>query len=271
MSDYYKSIRADALIVSNDISFFEQTNIKIFRKMGKPSFIFLHGLPVYNVLDNNQADYLVVWGKKIKENYVNIGFPANKVLISGHPYYSNLNDSKLRNDIDDILVLSKAMSGAQLRDENRLSDRGNSILYLYSIEKILRSRGVKKVRFRVHPSENIDWYYKFIDRDFFIADKESLKNSLEKSTLVIGPTSTVFLESIYYGVNYLVYEPAVNGLDLSGYPPCPPFDGSDGKVFVAKTEEDLSGLLTKKAMVDKTVFNDYIDTPFNIKVITDKI
>ena len=161
------------------------------------------------------------------------------------------------------MIVSKSLNGAQHRDAVRLIDRGNLIIYLEGIRNVLKAIGVKKVRLRVHPSENIDWYFKFIDRDFFVADNVLLRDSLKRSTLVIGPTSTVFLESIYYGVNYLVYEPASQNVDLSGFPLVPPFDGSDPKVPIAKNEAELLRMLKEKTLVDKTVFNDYVDTPFD--------
>ncbi|MGD1003092.1 MAG: hypothetical protein ABR884_00760 [Minisyncoccia bacterium] len=272
LTDYYRSMNMTSLIVYNDTLFFDLINIEIFKRLKKPSFIFSHGLPGrYNIYDENKTDYLVVWGKKIKENYVHVGFDPDKILISGHPFYKELPDAKLRNNLDNILVLSKPLDVAQSKDKVRLSDRGNSIVYLYSIEKILKSLGVRSVRLRIHPQDDINWYYKFINRDFFAIDRDPLRISLGRSTLVIGPTSTVFLEAIYYGVNYLVYEPTVAGLDLSGYSLVPPFDGSDNKVPTANDEGSLKLLLKGKALVDRTIFNDYIDTPFNIRVITDRI
>lgn len=272
LTEYYKSIGVDALIVPNDISFYEQLNIQIFKKMGKPSFIFLHGLPGrYNIYDDNQTDYLVVWGEKIKQHYIKVGFNPDKIIVSGHPFYEQLSVEPLRSSLIDVLVISKALDGAQFRDRVRHADRGNIIVYLNQIADSLKLLGVKKARLRVHPSENVNWYLKFIDRDFFVADKESLVDSLKKSTLVIGPTSTVFLESIYYGVNYLVYEPTVNNINFSDYLSVPPFDGSDPKVPVANNETDLKKLLIEKTIVDKTVFNDYVSMPFNVNRITDLI
>jgi len=272
LTEYYKSINVDALIVPNDISFFEQLNIQIFKKLNKPSFIFLHGLPGrYNIYDENQTDYLIVWGKKIKQNYIKVGFNPDKILVSGHPFYNRLPDTQLRNSLDDILIMSKSLNGAQHRDGVRIVDRGGLIVYLNQVASVLKKMGVKNVRLRVHPSENINWYYKFIDCDFFIEDKELLQNSLKQATMVIGPTSTVFLESIYYGVNYLVYEPISDNVDFSGYPLISPFDGRDPKVLIANTEDDLKRLLEKKAVVDKTVFNDYIDTPFSLEEVTKRI
>jgi len=265
LAKWYNTSNVSSLIVPNDLSFYELLNIRIFRELKRPSFIFLHGLPCrYNYFDENQADYLVVWGESIKEHYVNVGFNPDKIFISGHPYYKKLQSFNLRNSLDNILILTKSIEGAQHRDKVRIGDRGNLILYLYSIKNILQKKGVKQVRFRPHPSENPDWYFRFIDPKFFKLDTLILSNSLNQSTLVIGPTSTVFLESIYYGVNYLVYEPTINDLDLVNFNPVPPFDGSNDKVPVAKNEQDLTDLLSDKISIDASVFNDYIQTPFDI-------
>lgn len=272
LTEYYKSIGASALIIPNDIAFFEKMNIEAFKRLKKPSFIFLHGLPGrYNIYDDNLTDYSIVWGEKIKQNYIQNGFKPETILVSGHPFYERLSDGTLRHSLDDILIISKSINGAPHRNGARLADRGSLIVYLNQIADILKRQGVKKTRLRVHPSENINWYHKFIDQDFFTEDKEALKDSLEKSTLVIGPTSTVFLESMYYGVNYLVYEPVASGVDLSGYSLVPPFDKSDPKVPVANNEIELEEFLVRKTLVDKTIFNDYINTPFDANCIIDKI
>lgn len=262
--------KSSALIVSNDVSFFDNLSIKIMKKLEKPSFIFLHGLPGrYNKIDENRSDYLIVWGNKIKENYVKVGFNPNKIFVSGHPNYQKLNSENLRNSLGDILVLTKSMNGGQASDKIRLPDRGNSILYLYKMQKTLKKLGVQKVRFRPHPSENPAWYYQHIDRSFFILDQSPLDQALKKSSLVIGPTSTVFLEAIYQGVNYQVFEPSEYSLDYSYFEPIPPFDGSDSKVPVAKNEDELFVQITEKKCVDSKVFYEYIKTPFDISFITD--
>lgn len=268
LTNWYKTANVASLIVPNDIAFFELLNIRIFKELQKPSFIFLHGLPCrYNNLDENQTDYLIVWGEKIKEHYINVGFNPDKILISGHPYYKKIQSGNLRNNLNNILVLTKSIEGAQHRDKVRLGDRGNLILYLYSIKNVLQKFGIKQVRFRPHHSENPDWYYRYIDPVFFKLDTLKLSNSLIQSTLVIGPASTVFLESIYYSVNYLVYEPIINNIDLVGFNPAPPFDGSNKKVPVAKNEQDLNNIIKNKIAVEPSVLNEYIQTPFSIDFI----
>jgi len=261
----YQHINAAALIVPNDINIWERIAIEQFKKMGLPTFTFLHGLPGrYNHLDESRTDYLVVWGEKIKDSYIKAGHDPKRIFISGHPHYKNLITKDTEHSLDNILVITKSMNGAQHSANVVLSDRGNLVAYLYSIQQVLVSLGVKKVRLRPHPSESINWYYRFIDKDFFSFDRENLAESIRTSTLVIGPTSTVMLESLYHGVNYQVYEPSVEGICVDNYPAVPPFDGSDSRVPVAKNKEDLKYFLKGKSRIDLKFWSDYIQTPFDL-------
>ena len=268
LGKFYVKKNISALIVPNDMSFWENLAIKVSKEIRRPSFVFLHGLPGrYNNIDENRADYLIVWGDKIKEHYVKAGVPKEKILVSGHPYYKEALKSNLRFDLENVLVITKSMNGAQSGKGARLNDRGNSILYLYSVQSILKAAGVRSARFRIHPCENSNWYMKFIDNEFFKLDKNNLSDSLKAASLVIGPTSTVLLEAVYYGVNYAVYEPCINDIDLVNFKLVPPFDGSDGRVPIAKSENELMALLMNRIKIDALFFKDYIKTPFDISCI----
>lgn len=261
-----------ALFVPNDMSFFENISIKVASLSDVPSFIFLHGIPgQYNKIDDNRSDYIIVWGNRIRENYIAEGFKPDKIFVSGHPYYKKFKIAPLRNSFESILVLTKATCGGQFSNDVVLSDRGNSILYLYSIKKVLQNFGIKKVKLRPHPSERAEWYLQYIDTNFFSIDEDNLSKSLNESSLVIGPTSSVFLESIYYGVNYVVYEPSKDGKDLINLPLVPPFNGCDERVVFASNEEDLSYVLKNRLRIGDSVFNDYIKTPFSLSFVKNLI
>ena len=140
------------------------------------------------------------------------------------------------------------------------------------IQTVLEYFGVKNVRFRPHPSEDINWYLKYIDNDFFMPDLQSIDKSINESTLIIGPTSTVFLESINSGVNYIVYEPKLaNGLGLDGYEIISPFDGSDINVPVANDILSLKSIILKKQFVNPKMLSEYLNIKFNPDIILDKI
>ncbi|BFM42306.1 hypothetical protein CFS9_09470 [Flavobacterium sp. CFS9] len=258
-----------ALFLPQDIGFFEKMAIDVFKELNLPTFNFIHGLPgIYNDIDYNRTDYLVVWGESIKKNFVKAGLNPDKIIVNGHPKYSSLSlDQNLRFELDNILIITKSLNGSQFSDSLIVGDRSNLIYYLLSIKKVLEKLGVKKVRLRPHPSENIDWYHKYIEKDFFVFDTDDLKTSLTNSSLVIGGTSTTFLEALIEGVNYVVYEPLIEDTLIDGFYPVAPFDRSEKKVPVARSEEELEEILTKKVFVDLTILNDYISKEFKTDAV----
>jgi hypothetical protein len=261
-----------ALIVPNDENFFANISVKIFKELGLPTFIFLHGLPArYNTIDEHRSDYLVVWGKKMKEIYMRKGMAENKIFISGHPKYQKGIKKSIEFSLNNILVLTKTIVGSPHSSGMILSDRGNLIVYLLSIQKVLKQCNVKNVRLRPHPSENINWYMQFLDKDFFVPDTDNLSQSLSKTSLVIGPVSSVFLEALYYKVNYLVYEPSTNNINILNHTIEPPFDESDERIPVAYNEETLFRFLKGKKCADADLLSDYLQTPFDVSFINQLI
>jgi hypothetical protein len=263
-----------AAFFSNDLGFFERLFIDVFKELGIPTFIFLHGLPArYNDIDDNRTDYLIVWGKKIKENFFLNGVSKDKIIISGHPNFKSKKLLDLKFDLSNIVVLSKAMNGSSsISNNNILSDRGNCLLYLKAIKSVLRSFGIEQVKLRLHPSENELWYSENIDTVFFVfCNSNSLKSVLNSSTLLIGPTSTVALEALYYDTNYLIFEPQNNGLDILNYPTVDPFNSNNSEILVAKNEDDLKMLIQKKYCVSTDFLNNYVEGSFDLTEVFNKI
>lgn len=269
--EYYSSTNIKILCLYNDMCLFEKMSIRIFKNLSKPTFVFLHGIPGrYNNIDENRTDYLIVWGKKIKENFVKAGIKEEKIIISGHPSYKSydLANIKLRAGLDKILVISKSMFLSPQGNKVQLADRGNLILYLLEIEEVLRKFNVPYVTFRPHPSENIDWYYKFISKDFFRQDCNSnITQTLINSSLVIGSTSTTFLNALMNNVNYIIYEPAYEQNDLLDFPLNPPFDNKDERAVVANSKEELFEKISKCEIVNKEILLDYIDPNYNLEFL----
>lgn len=242
--------------------------LKAAQELGIPTFVFLHGLPFpFYYEEANRADYLIVWSEKIKQNFLKLtNYPENRILVAGHPLYQSMPHKCLRNSLDDILIITPSS------EAERHQDRGNMVYYLLTVEKILKGFGVKKVRFRPHPHEDANWYLKFIDNNFFAPDTGSLKVALEKSTLVIGTLSTIVVEALFYGVNYILYDPLDdNQKNIYGHTTVPPFDGSDKYLPVAQSPDELIAKLNEKACVDTAFFHEYINTPFDISFIKELI
>jgi len=264
-----------ALFLYTDQYFYSKYSIDIFKKMNRPSFVFTHGMPgLYSLEVDNRADYLMVWSEKIKSNYLNAGFEASKVKVIGHPLYKKLDKEKsLRSDLSDVLVIPISSVTWHQQSYNNIvvSDASTVVLYLYQVQKVLRRLGVKRARYRPHPSINKDWVVPFIDPGFYVLDTEPLSTSLNRSSLLIGSVSTVLLESLMHGVNYIAYDPKDdNGFNMGGYLAVPPFDGSEDKLLMANDEDELEKLLKSNVKTEYNLVHDYIQD-FDLSVIKELI
>lgn len=268
----YSKYNFRALFVSHGEPFLYKYHIDIFKKLKRPSFIFLHGLPaIYNLETEKNSDYLLVWGDKIKENYINAGFNVDRIIVTGHHRFKSIPViGKLRNSFDDVLVATTASNVWSPHDWDYgtfpIYDSSLIVLYCYSVQNVLQQLGINHARLRLHPSVNRKWMKSFIDNDFYTLDTLSLSESLNKATLVIGPTSTICLEAMFAGVNYVVYELGENKHDIHNFPLVPPFDGSDDNLVVANTEEDLLYALKNKFLNSSNLLDGYL-RPFDFEAI----
>lgn len=264
-----------ALFLYTDQYFYSKYNIDIFKKMDRPSLVFTHGMPgIYSLEVDNRSDYLMVWSDKIKNNYVNAGFDHSKIKVVGHPKYKNLEKNKaLRSDLSDVLVIPvSSITWHQHEYDNPVNpDRSMVILYLYKVQSVLKKLGLKKARYRVHPSINKEWVHAFLDHDFFVCDTETLTYSLSHTSLIIGANSTVLLESLINGVNYIAFDPKEeNGINMSGYKSVPPFDGSEEKLMICYDEDELEKMLRFNAMTDYSLVHEFIQD-FDLSVLKEII
>jgi hypothetical protein len=271
----YKKQDFRALFLYTDQYFYSKYSIDIFKKLDRPSFIFSHGMPgIYSLEVDNRSDYLMVWSEKIKQNYINVGFEPSKVKVVGNPNYQKIAKHKsLRSDLSEILVipLTSAVWVQHEYDNTVVTDCGTTVLYLYKIQKVLKKLGVKKARYRTHPTMNKKWVHSFLDQDFYTPDTALLDASLNKSSLVIGTNSTLVLESLIHGVNYVLFDPKdKDGINMSGHKSVSPFDGSEEKLVVTNTEDDLEKALKFNALTDYKLVHDYIQD-FDLAVLKELI
>lgn len=271
----YQKQNLKALFLYTDQYFYSKYAIDIFKKMNKPSFIFTHGMPgIYSKEIDNRADYLMVWSEKIKQNYIKAGFESSKVQVVGHPIYKNLEKNKtLRSSLTDILIIPVSSVTWHQHEYNNtvVNDASMVILYLYQVQNVLKRIGVNNARYRPHPSINKKWIQPFLDPDFYILDEEDLTTSLKKASLVIGANSTILLEALMQGVNYIAFDPKdEKGINMSGYKSVPPFDGSEEKLMLATNEDELEKMIVDNAMTEYSLVPDFIQN-FDLSVLKELI
>ena len=271
----YQNLDLRALFLFTDQYFASKYLIDIFKQMDRPSFVFSHGLPaIYSKDVDSRSDYLMVWGEKIKENYIHAGFNAEKIKVVGNVKYKEVPISqKLKNSLDNVLVIpcSSVLWHQHTWDEPHLIDRSMVVLYLYQVQNVLQRFGVKKARFRPHPALDKYWVYGFLDKRFYSIDNKPFVDSIRSSTLVIGATSTTFLETLMEGVNYLLYDPVDdNGISLCNSKSVPPFDGSVPELSIARNERELEYMLKNRYQTTPTVLEGYM-RPLDLSVLKEII
>ncbi len=275
---YYKQ-NVKALLVPYDLPFFEKKSIEIFTELERPNAVFLHGLPArYNNIDDNRADKLFVWGESIKKNYIDAGVACDKIIVTGHPAINdrikiNREKQNAKMESGNVLVVTKVAAGA-ISDStiNNIDHCINSYLYTELVKNALKKAGVKSAILRLHPSESIAWYKRVIDTKFYSFDNLNLETSLNNSSIVIGPASTVILNTLLVGKNYIVFEPhgSKKGYDLFNYKIVPPFDGSDKNIITTFSESELYEVLKGNLHIDSEAFLDcYMGREFKPDLIKD--
>lgn len=262
LENYYKNPNIVAGLFPYDIGFFECISIDILKKLNKPSIVYLHGIPgVYEQDLYTRGEHLFVYGHQIKENFKLLDYPQNNIHVVGYPLEINWT-STLKNSFDNILVLGMSMPGSHFSDRTpELYDRGHLIYYPYLIQDILQGLGVKNATFRPHPSERMDWYLQHIDSTFYKVDSgERITKAISNSTLVIGPTSSVALEAIALGVNFICFEP----FDIYRKWLVPPYDGSDTDLVTCFSPDELRFNLINKNTSNQNLVRKYLDDRFSL-------
>jgi hypothetical protein len=256
------------LFVSEDMSFYSRLLIDVFKDLKKPSFLLAHG-GVHSFYGNGmdeRTNFVGQWGQMQINGFVNNNYDESRFVNIGHPFYSK-NFTNLSFSFENILILTKTVSGVSLEEDKNSEDRGNAITYLLLVKEALLFLGVKKARLRPHPSESIDWYIEFLGNDFYIEDSDSVEESLLKSSLVIGPISTMIVDSVSHGVNYVLFEPVIDGKNILGSSLMSFIEPLGNEFPWAKSKRELIDLLVKQKKISSNIFQDLCKKPFDSRSI----
>lgn len=268
LREFFRENDIPFTLLANDLTPIHRIAIDVCKELKIPTGIFLHGLPArYNYIDDSRADHLFVWGEKIRENYINYGSKTNVVVV-GHPNFTTFNIGITKPD--NILVLSRSICGAPSSSNiHKIDERGICIQHIYAVETALKKVGIEHAVLRLHPSENPDWYAKFMDKDFYTLDSQSLANSLGHAKMVVGYISTVMLDTV---LNNIPCYPFVIDKEGNIYADeiVPPFCNRPN-FPTAYTAEELSENIMKGRSVTKDHFDGYVNPVFDIKGITQYI
>lgn len=266
MKLFLKEYHIKMVICYNDMYPLERMIIDAGKEMGVPTAVFLHGLPGrYDCIDDNRADYLFVWGEGIKELCVKAGMSPEKIIITGHPFFSSFQSPVMKDDRNPSPLIITYVGGGvpSNSSEYEMSDRGNSISYAWCVEEALKKIGVCRASLRLHPSENPLWYKKNVDMGFYELDGAKLSDSIKTHSYIIGPTSTVAIDAAIQGVPYFGFSPYFKYAS----PLVPPFNNSEQGFPIARTVDELKLNIESRRFMQPVVFSKYMASPFNSDAI----
>ena len=255
--------------VGEDTTFWPRVLLQVSKDKGLRSVLISHGgIPsLYDGTVDTKSDLLLVWGKMQKDSYVMNSYNPKRIKVIGHPRYSG-NNVKFNEKINlnNILLLTKSICAIPPSDL-KLYENPNLILkYLVTIKMSLKELGINSVNLRLHPSEDIGWYKELLIDRFFNITNSCLDNDLNDASLIIGPTSTVFIDAISKRKPYIFFEPLDSeGNTIFGYPLVEPIK-NNSLIPLVHTKKDLKAILERDYKYD---FSGFIGRRFDYSVIQD--
>ena len=257
----YSSNKVKAFFTYADSDFWSRILILVFKKLNKPTFLYVHGMPGIYKSVYNRSDFLLVWSEKMKRNFIDAGMPKEKIILWQNKKYAGITASLKKVELSSVVVLGYTIPGSDpCCDKTRTFQRnfGLTLLYADLVKNTLLKLGIKRAILRPHPSENHFWYIKNVDTSFYSIDNSSSDDEcLEKASLIIGPTSTMIVNSLYHGVPYILFEPVLSGEELSIFGLVPPFDGTDSFVPLCRTEAELYSAIKEGKSAKQELFFEY--------------
>ena len=229
------------LFVSEDLSFETRLLISVFDELGLPSFLLAHGgmHSFYGNGMDERTTYLCQWGQLQVDGFIEHGYDELRILKIGHPSLKR-KESGLRSSLDSVLVLTRSCTGTRIESNKQIEDRGKAIAYMLEVQRVLQSLGIERVRIRPHPVENPKWYGEYLDPEFFELDTVPTDVSLSQASIVIGPISTMMVDAICAGVNYVVFEPMYGDKNILGAATMSPLRSRQQDYPWAESGEELT-------------------------------
>jgi len=148
-------------------------------------------------------DYIFVMDDIAKKHMITEGFPENKLIVSGNPYFDTFEISKKREDgfnTDSILYVSQPVyQNGYYKTEYSIFE--NILSVISKLEK------KNKIIIRPHPKDAFGAYVKYKDETIIIDDKKNIKELIKSCDIVVGKNSTVLFEAVFTGKLVISYQP----------------------------------------------------------------
>jgi hypothetical protein len=148
-------------------------------------------------------DYIFVMDDIAKQRMLKEGFPEDKLIITGNPYFDTFKAKALPSK-NSILYISQPT-----RINNKYV---TDLVYLGNIISILKNLDSDlKITLRAHPKEDKHVFEKFLQTknysNVIFDDNMDIKKSVESNSIIIGKHSMVLFEAVFSNRVVISYQP----------------------------------------------------------------
>ncbi len=193
---------ADMIVAGTSTAYesLDKKFIRAARKLGRKSVAILDSWVNYEIrFKDAEPDYIFVMDELAKQDMLGAGFPEEKILVTGNPYFDKF--KKIDDKGDEIIFFCQPFTEL----ENNLGL--NEVEVLSDLVDALKKLGIKKnIKVKMHPrTKNLD---KFDALDIEITNEE-VSDLIRKAELVIGMNSMALFEAAMSGKKVLSYQPGL--------------------------------------------------------------
>jgi hypothetical protein len=231
---------ADMIVVGTSTGYdsLDKKFVRAAKKFGKKSVAILDSWVNYEIrFKDAETDYIFVMDELAKQDMLGAGFPEEKILVTGNPYFDKF--KKLDSKGNEIIFFCQPFTEL----ENSLGL--NEVEILRDFAEVFKKLG-KKIKVKLHPrAKNLD---KFDALDVEITNEE-VSDLIRKAELVIGMNSMALFEAAMSGKKVLSYQPGLTVPD--------PLATNRMKITKAVyRKEDLENSIVE-ILKDNNVVNNY--------------
>lgn len=181
--------------------------IKYAKHKNIPTLYYHHAVITNSVqFDKVEADYVIVSGDRDKNIFIERGTNPSNIYDLGLPLYDNLYEKKQKLCHFDIPLEKKILFVTTWYDDNIRRRAYRSVIEtVHKLNNDLgfnESIGLLRVIVKIHPNENLDFYYKWHEKfgykpvvDFITKDRDLIE-LINWSDLVIGLGTGAEFEAI---------------------------------------------------------------------------
>jgi hypothetical protein len=177
---------------------------QVAKMLSIPTVTLTHGIQGDPSAGNVQwtpliADRIIVWGEWMRDYFVDLGVPADRIDIGGYP---RLRDLTAQDKIEASRCLMRQGEGGKPHVLMLSSSLGPDKLAVRMFLEVQAQFSDVRFMIRPHPQESLEWYRRELSGglgDIQSPEQWTIEQSLASADVVVGSGSTACLDALLLG------------------------------------------------------------------------